>query len=102
VKYKTEIALAYFKECGLPRPEVEYRFHSARKWRFDFCWPKHLLALEVQGGLFVRGRHNQGAAMLKEHEKLNAAAILGYRIMYTTPRGLCTKDFVTQLKEAMK
>ena len=62
------------RAAGVPAPQAEFRFAPPRRWRFDFAWPLHALALEVQGGLFVRGRHSRGAALLKEHEKLNAAA----------------------------
>lgn len=73
-------------DIRIPAPEREYYFHPVRKWRFDHAWPAHKLALEVQGGLFTDGRHNRGAALLKEHEKLNAAAIAGWRVLFTTPR----------------
>jgi hypothetical protein len=69
----------------LPEPVSELRFAPPRRWRFDFAWPAHKLALEVQGGLWTQGRHSRGAALLKEHEKLNAAAALGWRVMFTTP-----------------
>lgn len=70
----------------IPAPAREHRFHASRRWRFDFAWEMHKLALEVQGGIFTRGRHTRGAALLKEHEKLNAAAIAGWRVLYCTPR----------------
>lgn len=99
--YNTQIVLAYFKECGLPEPEVEFRFAYPRKWRFDFCWYGGKVALEVNGGIFIRGRHNQGAALLKEWEKLNCAAVMGYRILYCQPNDLCTLDTVNLIKRAL-
>lgn len=70
----------------IPNPEREHRFHSVRRWRFDFAWPRWRIALEVQGGIFTGGRHTRGAALLREHEKLNAAAIAGWRVLFATPR----------------
>lgn len=70
---------------GLPAPATELRFHPERKWRFDFAWPAQKVALEVQGGLFVGGRHSRGGALRKEHEKLNAAAALGWRVLFCLP-----------------
>lgn len=87
---------------GLPRPIHEYEFHRGRKWRFDFCWPDWDIALEVQGGLFVQGRHNQGAAMLQEHEKLNAAALDGWFVLYTTPKDVESGKVFELLGEALK
>lgn len=70
----------------VPAPAREHRFALPRLWRFDFAWPAQRLALEVQGGIFTGGRHTQGAALLREHEKLNAAAVLGWRVLFCTPR----------------
>jgi hypothetical protein len=81
------LVAALCKADGLPAPVFEYRFAPPRRWRFDVAWPGQV-ALEIQGGLFVQGRHSRGAALLKEHEKLNAAAALGYRVLFCTPKTL--------------
>lgn len=57
--------------------------------------------MEVQGGIFTQGRHTRGAALLKEHEKLNHAAILGWRVLFTTPDRLLT-DGVDLVKAAVR
>lgn len=75
----------FCEAVGLPEPAVEHRFAPPRRWRFDYAWPDRKVALEVQGGLFIQGRHSRGPALLKEHEKLNAAARLGWRVLFTTP-----------------
>jgi hypothetical protein len=87
VSYRPTID-ALCKADKLPMPVFEFRFASPRRWRFDVAWPllPRPVALEVQGGLFVRGRHVRGAALLKEHEKLNAAARYGYRVLFCTPK----------------
>jgi len=66
--------------------EREYRFHPVRKWRFDFAFPGHKVAAEVEGGVFVKGRHTRGAAFVKDCEKYNAAAELGWRVFRFVPR----------------
>ena len=38
-KYSLPVVLAFFAECGLPKPFPEYQFAPDRKWRFDFAWP---------------------------------------------------------------
>ncbi len=71
----------YLRALGgdLPRHEREYRFHSKRRWRFDWAWPESMLAVEIDGGQWVRGggRHNSD----KDREKLNAAALNGWRML---------------------
>lgn len=91
---------------GLPKPVAEYRFDiiTKRKWRFDWAWPGPRgggLALEVQGGLFVQGRHSRGAALLEEHEKLNEAAAQGWRVMFVSPDRLESTTTFEWLRRAL-
>lgn len=86
---------------GLPEPVSEHRFHELRKWRFDFAWLKQRVALEVQGGIWTAGRHSRGAALLKEWEKLNAAAKMGWRILYCQPKDLCMVDTIATVRDAL-
>jgi len=89
----------------LPEPEKHYRFHPARKWEFDRAWPAAKVAAEMEGGLFgkpifcqscgsrVMGQRKDGSlypisiggwghrgmrGVLRDIEKYNAAAILGW------------------------
>jgi hypothetical protein len=70
---------------GLPTPERQHRF-CERRWRLDFAWPNKMLACEINGGLYVQGRHNRGAQLEQEFEKINAAQILGYRVLLFGPK----------------
>lgn len=102
MKYNPKIVAAFFRCSGVPEPRFELRFCPPRRWKFDLAWADHKLALEVQGGIFVRGRHNRGAAMLKEWEKLNAAAVLGWRVLFCQPKDLCMNDTVEIIKRALE
>lgn len=64
---------------------AEYRFHPTRKWRFDFAHIKRKIAIEVNGGIFIRGRHTRGTGQLKDMEKFNNAQALGWFIFQFTP-----------------
>jgi very-short-patch-repair endonuclease len=56
----------------------EYAFHPERKWRFDFAWPYYRLYVEVDGGSMTQAHHTyQGRR--KDHEKRNAATLMGWR-----------------------
>jgi hypothetical protein len=76
--------------AGVPAPLVEFRFHPKRKWRFDYAWPSHRVALEVEGGIWTNGRHTRGAGARADLEKYSEAAILGWRIVYCEPAELMT------------
>jgi hypothetical protein len=91
----------YCKLNGLPAPVNEHKFHPTRRWRFDHAWPDHKLALEVQGGIFISGRHSRGAALLKEHEKLNAAASLGWRVCFVTPKQIANGEAINIVSQAL-
>lgn len=56
---------------------AELRFHPVRQWRFDFCWPSHRLAVEIDG----RGRHQTVTGVRGDCEKTNAAVLRGWRVM---------------------
>ncbi len=105
MKYKSQIVTAFFRECGLPMPLLEHKFHPTRKWRFDFAFiipsERAFVALEVDGGIWIGGGHNRGAQMKKDWEKRNAAAVLGWRILYVEPRDLCTVATANLVKECL-
>lgn len=107
MKYNPKIVCAFFKSEGLPEPQLECRFHPQRKWRFDFAWVNVSedlwipVALEVQGGIWIQGGHNRGAQMLKDYEKYNEAAALGWRILYVQPKDLCTVDTANLVKRCL-
>ena len=92
---------AFLAAHGLPAPIPELRFAPPRRWRFDYAWPAKKLALEVQGGIWTAGRHSRGAAMLKEWEKLNAAAVLGWRMLYCQPKDLRTASTAETIRAAL-
>ncbi len=73
------------KALGIEIPIQECRFHKTRRWRFDFCFVKARLALEIEGGVWTNGRHTRGSGFVRDMEKYNAAAILGYRLLRVTP-----------------
>jgi len=80
-------ALAFqCKAAGLPEPERELKFHPSRKWRFDLAFTDAKIAVEVDGGVFVQGRHTRGAGVEKDCEKFAEATALGWRVHRVTPR----------------
>jgi len=77
-----EIFAYQLKDNGLlDGCERQYRFHPSRKWSFDFAWPSVLVAVEVEGGVWIQGRHTRGAGFVKDCEKYGEAAILGWLIL---------------------
>lgn len=93
---------ALLKQEGIPQPKSEHKFAlNGRRWRFDYAWLDPLVALEVEGGIWVRGRHSRGAGMLSDMDKYNHAALTGWTVLRTTPDGLSTKKTIELLRDAL-
>ena len=73
---------------NIPTPEKEYRFHSERKWRFDFAWAERKIAVEVEGGIWIGGGHNRPVFFEKDMEKYNLATVEGWRVLRYSPQTL--------------
>lgn len=57
-----------------------------RKWALDFAWPKEKIAIEVEGGVHIKGRHTRGPAFEKDCVKYATAAMAGFTVVRVTPR----------------
>lgn len=121
--YNGSFVTQVWAAAGIATPQVEYQFHDDRRWKFDFAWPNFNktvkdsngqdavfitmttatggVALEVQGGIWTHGRHTRGAALKKEWEKLNAAAVAGWRILYCQPSEVTGTKMVNNIKKAL-
>lgn len=79
----------------------EYRFHPRRKWRFDYAIPAHKIAIEVEGGVWTRGRHTRPKGFLGDMDKYNAAAVMGWRLLRCTPKKQYTQKTLDLVKLAL-
>ena len=98
---RAEVFLRALEVRGLPRPEREWKFETKRRWRFDYAWPLQMIALEVEGGVWTGGRHTRGAGFLKDVEKYNRAAVLGWRLLRVTPDKLVSFGTFEMLREIL-
>lgn len=69
---------------GLEVPVTEFRFAPPRRWRFDLAWEDRRLACEIEGGVFVAGRHSRGQGYENDCEKYAEALIRGWRVLRVT------------------
>ncbi|WP_439830461.1 hypothetical protein [Aeromonas caviae] len=70
---------------GLPDPTTELMFHPKRRWRLDFAWPTHMIAVEIHGGIHSGGRHTRGRGFVEDRAKMNEATLLGWTVIEATP-----------------
>ena len=86
----------------LPVPVTEFRFDSARRFRCDFAWPDYRVALEQEGGVWVRGRHTRGTGYLRDLTKYNLAASSGWLVIRATPQQVQDGSAFTWVKRAIE
>ena len=80
-----ELLAIELRAMGL-EPVRELRFCPGRRFRFDFAFPEQMLAVEVEGGQYTRGRHNRPAGYESDCVKGNLAALAGWRVLRFTGR----------------
>lgn len=87
---------------NLPPPFRQHRFHDTRRWLFDFAWPDSHLAVELQGGSWIKGGHNTAIGQAADYEKHNEATRLGWRVLfYNTPMLKDMAGVVEQVAEVL-
>jgi hypothetical protein len=85
-----------------PEPQFEVRVTPTRRWRYDISWPEHKLAVEVQGGVWLkRGGHTGGQAQIDDMEKFSWITVVErYRLILCTPGQTCDGTLTTWLHRA--
>lgn len=88
--------------------EKEYLFAKQlkRKWRSDYYIEKNdvKLAIEIEGGVFNRGRHTRPIGFIKDIEKYNTYSMLDIKLLRFTHQQLnknicaCMNQISTCLK----
>lgn len=87
----------------LPAPIREHRFNPERRWRFDFAWIQSRVALEVEGGIWIQGRHTRGGkAFIADCDKYNAATLGGWKIFRVTGEHIRSGEAIDLLQKALK
>jgi hypothetical protein len=85
----------------------EFRFYQTRKWRSDYkVWFDGGMSclIEIEGGVYVQGRHSRGAGMEKDMVKYNEAQLLGYPVFRFSTRQILhgdAREFLRRWKERM-
>ena len=93
MKVDPTVFRAWCKSKGLPRPEAELTIIPGRRFRHDFGWPAYRVVIEVQGGVYMRGKsgHSSGTGIVRDMEKLSLTTVAGWRTIQVQPRDLMTE-----------
>ena len=84
-----------------PDLEREYRFHHERRWRADFAHVGARVLIEIEGGIWVNGRHNRAAGFNADLEKYLAAGLAGWRVFRFGPDQI-TLENVERMAEQVR
>jgi hypothetical protein len=82
--------------------EKEFKFHPTRKWRFDYAIKAYKIAIEIEGGIWINGRHTRGSGAVGDLEKYNQAVLLGWRLLRFTPQQFKNGDAYFLIKELIE
>lgn len=105
---KLELELAGTLALMGLEPEREYRFHPTRRWRFDFAFPDVRLAVELNGSIFNAengadaGRHSRGVGQMNDYEKGNAAAEIGWTVLWYGPPHVRSGEAALQIERIVR
>lgn len=79
-----------FKSLGGWGLVKEYKFSDGRRFRFDYY---HIagVAIELEGGVWTKGRHTRPSGFLNDMEKYNLAASLGILVFRIPSHDISTK-----------
>jgi very-short-patch-repair endonuclease len=82
-------------------PGIRARLKAAKlsDWRFDFADIENKIAVELEGGIWIQGRHTRGAGFMEDAKKYNRANILGWTVMRYTHFEIRTSQAVHELVE---
>lgn len=86
----------------MPIPDREHRFHQIRRWRLDFAYPELKIGIEIEGGVWTRGRHNRPIGFIKDCEKYNMAQEMGWRIFRYTKESIEDWSAVQQIRRVLE
>jgi len=68
----------------------EHKFAEGRRFRFDYYHTSRV-SIELEGGVWSRGRHTRPAGFLNDMEKYNLAASMGILVFRVPSHDISTK-----------
>lgn len=115
-KGKTTLQILMEQGCkshGIPIPVSELKgWHPNRDWSFDFAWPPEKIVLEVDGGVYGRGKrcpvcrrmppgaHSSIRGIQRDIEKGNEAQMAGWKFFRCQPEDVATGEAFLLLRRA--
>lgn len=118
MSHLVDTLLLHIRANDILAPVTEYRFAAEllgtgkglrrrlqdaglQDWRFDLAWPDLMLAAEVDGATWAGGRHTRGKGYEGDCRKVNAATVLGWRVLRFTGDMVESGEAVGMIQQAL-
>jgi very-short-patch-repair endonuclease len=84
---------------GAPPLVAEHQGIEGRRYRFDFAHPASMTAIEIDGGLWRRGKggHTSGSGAIRDREKDLLATLAGWTVIRLTPEMSKDRNVLTEI-----
>ena len=86
-------------------PVAERQIIPGRRFRFDVVFLECKVAIEIQGGTFLRrSAHNTGVGLHRDYSKHNLAILLGWTLLYYDSPSIqkSGRDCIEQVNELLR
>jgi len=98
-----ETFLLHCRAYKLREPEREVILVPGRKWRVDFYWPSHRLAVEIEGSTqFGKSRHSRGQGFENDARKYNTLSLMGIKVMRFTTSMVQSGEAIDTVRAALE
>lgn len=97
--YREVQFLQQIRDAGLPEPRRHYSFDDTKR-HLDFAWPG--VAVEIQGGTWIRGAHTRGKGYANDRRKLNFLTMAGWIVLEYTSDMLDANEAIPDLLRLQK
>ena len=82
-----------------PKLIKEHKFHPTRRFRIDY-FHESGVAIEIEGGIWIHGRHNRGMGFLSDMQKYNLMSERGI-LLFRLPANKITASWVLPIIETI-
>ena len=82
-----------------PKLIKEHKFHPTRRFRIDY-FHESGVAIEIEGGIWIRGRHNRGMGFLSDMQKYNLMSERGI-LLFRLPANKIAASWVLPIIETI-
>lgn len=85
--------------AGLPIPKEEQTFYPGRDWKVDLMWRAVGLIVEIEGGIWIGGRHVHPPGFIEDMRKYNQMDLLGWDLIRVLPDWIDTGEALALLQD---